>query len=381
METTLGKPTMIARSALKTDTIVYWILTGLFCLQMTFTAYAQLRLPQVAQAFTHLGFPDYFRIELSWAKLLGVGLLLAPVPPRLKEWAYAGFAFDLGSALIAHLSMGDPPAAWGWAAATGLLWALSYVFWRRLQAKQVAGVGPQMKGLVGAPKAALSHPHGGEVGLADQAVDAFDVVDDLGDDEVGGGAEVGIGDVRRDVVHLSQDPQRLTHRQTKRFVQVAVQPDGDPVFGGLGERPLQRPQQRPTLRGGQQRDPQGGPQRGFQRGQGDLAVALRIVGVAHEQPGVGDLDRQVQRRAGDEIAQVQVAAERAGGHRVQRLVAGWRDPDDSQEWCQRKPERPTAPGRKRALALVDRTEQRHRPGLRRDPASRRAAPRVRAGSK
>ncbi len=38
-----------------------------------------------------------------WAKLFGVVLLLAPVPARLKEWAYAGFAIDLGSALIAHL--------------------------------------------------------------------------------------------------------------------------------------------------------------------------------------------------------------------------------------------------------------------------------------
>jgi uncharacterized membrane protein YjfL (UPF0719 family) len=60
-------------------------------------------------------------------------LLLAPVPPRLKEWAYAGFAVDLASALIAHLSVGDGPEAWGWAVATGVLWALSYASWRVLQ--------------------------------------------------------------------------------------------------------------------------------------------------------------------------------------------------------------------------------------------------------
>jgi len=45
-------------------------------------------------------------MELSWAKLLGVALMLAPVPARLKEWAYAGFAINLVSALIAHLSVG-----------------------------------------------------------------------------------------------------------------------------------------------------------------------------------------------------------------------------------------------------------------------------------
>ncbi len=121
----------------KKTVVGFWIVTALFCLQIGFTAYAQLRLPQVAQAFAHLGFPDYFRVELSWAKLLGIALLLAPVPPRLKEWAYAGFAFDLGSALIAHLAVGDGAEAWGWAAGSGVLWALSYLLWRRLQASSV----------------------------------------------------------------------------------------------------------------------------------------------------------------------------------------------------------------------------------------------------
>ena len=125
MESTLRKPALV--------TIVYWIVTALFCLQMSFTAYAQLMLPQVAEAFTHLGFPAYFRVELSCAKLLGVLLLLAPVPARLKEWAYAGFAINIASALIAHLSVGDGPEAWGFAAATGALWGLSYFLWRRLQ--------------------------------------------------------------------------------------------------------------------------------------------------------------------------------------------------------------------------------------------------------
>ncbi|WP_240358997.1 DoxX family protein [Pyxidicoccus trucidator] len=112
----------------------FWIVTALFCLQMGFTAYAQLSLPQVAEAFTHLGFPAYFRVELSWAKLLGVALLLAPVPARLKEWAYAGFAINLVSALIAHLAVGDGLEVWVWAAVTGVLWGLSYFFWRRLEA-------------------------------------------------------------------------------------------------------------------------------------------------------------------------------------------------------------------------------------------------------
>jgi hypothetical protein len=133
MESTLQKPAPVAvKTTSSAKTIIYWIVTTLFCLQMSFTAYAQLRLPQVAEAFIHLGFPAYFRVELSWAKLLGVVVLLAPAPVRLKEWAYAGFAINLVSALIAHLSVGDGPEMWGWAAGTGVLWGLSYFFWRRL---------------------------------------------------------------------------------------------------------------------------------------------------------------------------------------------------------------------------------------------------------
>ncbi len=120
----------------KGKVIGFWIATALFCLQIGFTAYAQLQLPQVAAAFVHLGFPPYFRVELSWAKFFGIVLLLTPVPARLKEWAYAGFAITLGSALIAHLSVGDGPQAWGWAAGTFVLWGFSYFFWRRITSER-----------------------------------------------------------------------------------------------------------------------------------------------------------------------------------------------------------------------------------------------------
>jgi DoxX-like family len=73
-------------------------------------------------------------VELTWAKLFGVVTLLAPVPARLEEWAYAGFTITIGSPLIAHLSVRDGPEAWGFAAGTGGLWRLSYFFWRRLEA-------------------------------------------------------------------------------------------------------------------------------------------------------------------------------------------------------------------------------------------------------
>lgn len=138
MESTIQKPALVTNTITpKAVTVAYWSVTTLFCLQMGFTAYAQLRLPQVAEAFNHLGFPPYFRMELALAKLLGVVLMLAPVPLRVKEWAYAGFAINLASALIAHLSVGDGPEAWGWAVATFVLWGLSYFFWRHLPIQSV----------------------------------------------------------------------------------------------------------------------------------------------------------------------------------------------------------------------------------------------------
>src|SRR5262249_36399024 len=109
----------------------FWVVTALFCLQMGFTAYAQLRLPQVAEMFTHLGFPDYFRVELSWAKLLGVILLLAPVPGRHSDWAYAGSPIRLAWALSAHFSAGDAPEGWIWVAGTALLLSFSFFLWGR----------------------------------------------------------------------------------------------------------------------------------------------------------------------------------------------------------------------------------------------------------
>jgi putative oxidoreductase len=121
----------------------FWIFTTLFCLEMSFTAYYELlRLPEAAQAFTRLGFSAAsFRVELSWAKVVGVAALLMPMIPArgviyvIKEWAYAGFAINLVSALIAHLSIGDRPEALAPSATTSLLWALSYFFWRRLQTR------------------------------------------------------------------------------------------------------------------------------------------------------------------------------------------------------------------------------------------------------
>ena len=94
---------------MKKNSIIYWVTTGLIGLMMTFSAYSYLTNPEIMAAFKHLGFPDYFRVELAAAKFLGVlVLLITQIPDKIKEWAYAGFGITFISAAIGHFSSGDP---------------------------------------------------------------------------------------------------------------------------------------------------------------------------------------------------------------------------------------------------------------------------------
>jgi hypothetical protein len=63
---------------MKATKITYWVTTSIISLMMTYSAFAYLTKPEMAQAFKHLGFPDYFRIELAIAKVIAAILLLVP---------------------------------------------------------------------------------------------------------------------------------------------------------------------------------------------------------------------------------------------------------------------------------------------------------------
>ena len=91
--------------------IGYWLLTGLFCLAMGAGGTMNLMRADVQkEAMTALGYPEYLMTILGVAKLLGVIALLIPGVPLLKEWAYAGFTFDLLGASASHAFVGDPIA-------------------------------------------------------------------------------------------------------------------------------------------------------------------------------------------------------------------------------------------------------------------------------
>jgi hypothetical protein len=89
--------------------LVYWTATGPFCAVLGFSGIAHFgHLEAMVESMAALGYPVYFMTILGLAKLLGVVALLAPGQPLLKEWAYAGFAFNLVGAVSSHVFVGDP---------------------------------------------------------------------------------------------------------------------------------------------------------------------------------------------------------------------------------------------------------------------------------
>jgi uncharacterized membrane protein YphA (DoxX/SURF4 family) len=92
--------------------ISYWTSTGLLAAMSLFAAFAYLSgSPEAVQGFAHVGYPQQLRIILGIAKPLGAIALLVPGFSRLKEWAYAGFAFAWICAFVAHFLAKDGPEA------------------------------------------------------------------------------------------------------------------------------------------------------------------------------------------------------------------------------------------------------------------------------
>jgi len=95
---------------MKKTKIIYWILTGLLVVLMLFSSIPNIIITQqsIDIVSKHLGYPVYLIPFLGVAKLLGVIAILIPGVNRLKEWAYAGFVFDLIGAGYSSIAVGDP---------------------------------------------------------------------------------------------------------------------------------------------------------------------------------------------------------------------------------------------------------------------------------
>jgi hypothetical protein len=119
---------------MKKDKAIYWSATGIVSAVMLVSAINFGLNPEMKGAFAHLGLPNWFRIELTVAKILGALALLLPAVPRgIKSFAYAGFAITMGSAIIAHSASGDGARSLDPLVFLGIL-AVSYWYYGKITA-------------------------------------------------------------------------------------------------------------------------------------------------------------------------------------------------------------------------------------------------------
>jgi len=92
---------------MKKTSLIFWIITGLFSAFMLMSAVTELINGHEAKEFIEkLGYPAYFNPFIGIMKVLGIIAILAPGYPRIKEWAYAGFFFDLIGATYSLSAVG-----------------------------------------------------------------------------------------------------------------------------------------------------------------------------------------------------------------------------------------------------------------------------------
>jgi hypothetical protein len=119
----------------KTIKIWYWALTVLFALAMLMDAIGGItKQPAGVQVLNHLGYPIYNMPMYGVAKLLGVIALLQIKFKTIKEWAYAGFAFNFISAFTSRVIMGDGIADLAPPLIMLAIMFVTYFFWKRFEA-------------------------------------------------------------------------------------------------------------------------------------------------------------------------------------------------------------------------------------------------------
>ncbi len=88
--------------------VAYWLTTGLTALALLGSGVGKLMQAEpLVQSMEHLGYPTYILTLLGFWMVAGAIALLTPGAARIKEWAYAGIAFQMTGAFFSHLMAGD----------------------------------------------------------------------------------------------------------------------------------------------------------------------------------------------------------------------------------------------------------------------------------
>lgn len=114
----------------KRNKMIYLIATGLFTANMLFSAGMYFfKHEMVVGMFESLSYPAHIIYPLAIAKILGLIAIWSNQSKTLKEWAYAGFVFELILAILAHINAGD--GGYAGAVVALLLASVSYFFYRK----------------------------------------------------------------------------------------------------------------------------------------------------------------------------------------------------------------------------------------------------------
>ena len=88
---------------MKSAKIIFWTTTILIFLFEGVMPALTSQTEMAKEGIRHLGYPVYFGMMLTVFKVLGfLAITIPQVPGRVKEWAYAGLAFDFIAAFISH---------------------------------------------------------------------------------------------------------------------------------------------------------------------------------------------------------------------------------------------------------------------------------------
>ncbi|HEU0228015.1 MAG TPA: DoxX family protein [Arachidicoccus soli] len=122
---------------MKKNKIIYWIATTIIALFEGVMPALTSQTELAKEGIRHLGYPAYFGNALVVFKVLGVLILVIPqVPKRVKEWAYAGFAFDF---IFATISLGAVDGITGQAFFPLIVFVIlvvSYIYYHKLNANK-----------------------------------------------------------------------------------------------------------------------------------------------------------------------------------------------------------------------------------------------------
>jgi hypothetical protein len=96
---------------MKAVKITFWISTVfIFLFEGVMPAFTS-QTEMAKEGIRHLGYPAYFGLWLAIFKVCGALVLIIPtLSVRLKEWAYAGLAYDLIGALYSNIVVGPVSA-------------------------------------------------------------------------------------------------------------------------------------------------------------------------------------------------------------------------------------------------------------------------------